>query len=475
MVKSTVWWALERCGVTVIRATGTELSPAWATFAAPLPWRPHRLTLAPLMKFSTERNLSPRQIDQAAADDFRDWMQTGYRKRAWQKPYRRAVNMFVRCGLEFPEFCPQTDLQVRFADDHYTFKWSEAPELEAEVDSMLAKIMKSTSRRSQSAKPIKASTARARKYYILRAAGAIAQTNIRAPSSLRLKDVISPDGVETFVNFVVDRRNGKDRTGDLSQALGVFNAIARHHLKLDDGTIQELVNIRRTVMPVEGPAEKNRRLMEDFRSPRMRLEFVKLPYRVIDRLKRKQDLTDEDRADGELAFTTAFLTYAPLRIGEFVALEKGIHIVDRGARKHRQAVVQMPGEIRKVDMTMTFNLSQRIIKTMDVHWGRFRRGRACETSLRLLPGWVHDGRNAHHLSQQLAKFTARELGRRITAHQFRVLVGYIFLKRNPGCYEAVRRFLGHKSITTTMRYYAFMLEDDAFEALDKTIDALADE
>jgi len=49
------------------------------------------------------------------------------------------------------------------------------------------------------------------------------------------------------------------------------------------------------------------------------------------------------------------------------------------------------------------------------------------------------------------------------------------LKRNPGCYEAVKRFLGHKSIRTTMLYYAFMLDDEAFEELDKTIDDLLDD
>ena len=169
---------------------------------------------------------------------------------------------------------------------------------------------------------------------------------------------------------------------------------------------------------------------------------------------------------------TAFLTGAPLRIGECVALEKGKNIIDRGARKQRQVVVHIDGDGRKAGGPLMFVLPPRILRLLDLHWKTFRRGKACETSLRLLPGFAHAGRNAPNFSQQLAKFTARELGRRITAHQFRVLVGYIFLLRNPGCYEAVRRFLGHKSIRTTLTYYAFMLDDEAFEQLDETIDAL---
>jgi len=427
MVKSTVWWALEKAGVTVIRATGTELSDEWAAQVMRIPWRPHRLTLAPLLRFCSEQELSPAQFDQAASDRFRDWMRVGYRKRAWQKPYRRAVEMFAQCGTEFPETWPQVSLVVRFVDDHYTLGWAAFPELEVETDRMFAQMMEPPSRRSQTKKkPIRVTTARARKYYILRAASAIVRTNNLDPSSIRsLSQVVNPAAVETFVDFIVRRRNGADRTGDLSQACGAFNAIARHWLKLEKAVIEELVAIRRSVMPRQGPAEKNKRLMEDFRSPQMRLAFLKMPYRVVERLRRKE-LTDGDREAGELAFTTAFLTCAPLRIGEYAALEKGVHIVDRGSGKHRQVVAYIPGEVRKVDDPLSFRLSHRIIKLMDVHWMLFRRGANSGSSLHLLPGWKHVGRNSHHLSQQLAKFTARELGRRITAHQFRVLVGYIF-------------------------------------------------
>ena len=141
------------------------LSDEWASMVKPLPWRPHRLTLAPLLKFCTDYGLSPTRLDQAAADQFRDWMQRGYRKRTWQKPYRRAVGMFARCGREFPATWPQMELRVRFVNDHYTLKWSALPELEAETDSMHAQMMQPPSRRSHTKKSIRASTARAHKCY----------------------------------------------------------------------------------------------------------------------------------------------------------------------------------------------------------------------------------------------------------------------------------------------------------------------
>jgi integrase len=60
----------------------------------------------------------------------------------------------------------------------------------------------------------------------------------------------------------------------------------------------------------------------------------------------------------------------------------------------------------------------------------------------------------------------------MTAHQWRHVVGYIFLCSNPGAYEPVRRLLGHKRIETTMNYYTFMLDTDAQEKLEDTFEGL---
>jgi integrase len=42
----------------------------------------------------------------------------------------------------------------------------------------------------------------------------------------------------------------------------------------------------------------------------------------------------------------------------------------------------------------------------------------------------------------------------MNAHLFRHLAGMLFLERQPGEYETVRRLLGHKKLETTMGYYA---------------------
>ena len=58
------------------------------------------------------------------------------------------------------------------------------------------------------------------------------------------------------------------------------------------------------------------------------------------------------------------------------------------------------------------------------------------------------------LGPQIGRFIRRELGCRLSPHQFRHLCGYLYLQRHPHGHEVVRAMLGHRSIETTLRFYA---------------------
>jgi len=67
-----------------------------------------------------------------------------------------------------------------------------------------------------------------------------------------------------------------------------------------------------------------------------------------------------------------------------------------------------------------------------------------EPSDYLFPGFGAGHKSGSMFSQQLADFTEKETGIRVTAHQFRHLGGYIHLLKYPGDYESVRKMLGHR-------------------------------
>jgi integrase len=80
--------------------------------------------------------------------------------------------------------------------------------------------------------------------------------------------------------------------------------------------------------------------------------------------------------------------------------------------------------------------------------------------LRGRPGnWLFPGEDGGHkepctLSGQITDEVFEGTGVRLTAHQFRHAAAAIYLKHRPGEYELVRRLLGHRSIKTTISFYA---------------------
>lgn len=63
----------------------------------------------------------------------------------------------------------------------------------------------------------------------------------------------------------------------------------------------------------------------------------------------------------------------------------------------------------------------------------------------------------------------RTIGVRVHPHLLRHFAAWLFLKHNPGAYEAVRRLLGHRSLTTTLAAYTGLEADAAAKRLDDVV------
>src|SRR5687768_14438164 len=72
----------------------------------------------------------------------------------------------------------------------------------------------------------------------------------------------------------------------------------------------------------------------------------------------------------------------------------------------------------------------------------------------LFPGAQGGAKALVTLGGQISRFLARELGVRLTVHQFRHLIGFIYLREHPHGIEVVRALLGHRSIATMLSHYA---------------------
>jgi|HubBroStandDraft_6_1064221.scaffolds.fasta_scaffold1572640_1 integrase len=72
--------------------------------------------------------------------------------------------------------------------------------------------------------------------------------------------------------------------------------------------------------------------------------------------------------------------------------------------------------------------------------------------------WLFPGESDGHktettLSGQIIDRITKEIGIRVTPHQFRHLAAAFILEKDPANYEFVRRVLGHKNLQTTINFY----------------------
>jgi len=130
-------------------------------------------------------------------------------------------------------------------------------------------------------------------------------------------------------------------------------------------------------------------------------------------------------------------------------------------------------EVKNVEYLETV-LSPRVSSILNEYIAKARPVLLREPSDYLFPGRGVGHKSGSMFSQQLANFTAKETGIRVTAHQFRHLGGFLHLLKHPGDYETVRKMLGHRKIETTVRFYAGMETKAAFEKYDAHIEARLD-
>ena len=173
------------------------------------------------------------------------------------------------------------------------------------------------------------------------------------------------------------------------------------------------------------------------------------------------------------ALAVQILLVAPVRLGNLARLELGRHLLASGTDRRLRYHLLLPGEEVKNGWPIDLPLTAEASAMLELYRTRVRPVLAPTNSNWLFPGENGRAKALVTLGGQLSRFLARELGLRLTTHQFRHLVGFAHLRRKPGEHEVVRSLLGHRSIETTLRHYAGLEGAAAARHYDETLRAAA--
>ena len=155
----------------------------------------------------------------------------------------------------------------------------------------------------------------------------------------------------------------------------------------------------------------------------------------------------------QIALFLELLLNIPLRLQNLSQLELGKQLLRPGGPTNPMQLVFTSGEVKN-DQPMTFDIPTTVQTLLDEYWQQFR--------LLLEPGdsnflFIMLGgarKSADSLRDGVTKAVKRHVGIHMTPHQFRHLAAKLMLDANPGAYLLVQHFLGHKSIKTTIAFYA---------------------
>jgi integrase len=242
--------------------------------------------------------------------------------------------------------------------------------------------------------------------------------------------------------------------------------VARATGCLDDAEIDKLdaMRVELDQHRRNGLTPKNMRVVRAVLSGDIWTRVVRLPDRLMtDAGKRRMTSPVKAAVLAELAVAIRILTLAPVRVGNLASISLETNLIRPGGHGSPYWLF-FPDYDVKNEVDLTFPFDADVSTFIDRYIRDFR-----PTLLRgsnqpwLFPGGNGDGvqKLARTLSDQITGRIDKELGFRITAHQFRHAAAAIILKAQPGNYELVRRILGHRNIQTTTGFYVGLETMDA--------------
>ncbi len=306
-------------------------------------------------------------------------------------------------------------------------------------------------------KPLKPRTIKSRLYRLRQIVSALVLEGRNIDDIVSLSQIVEFDAAKTTLRFYLNRAGG-NTTSQVHGLAILIKTLAKYWIKVDDVHLDALKTLCSKVDPnIKGLTEKNRdrlRQLDDPRNVRLLLDF---PARQAEAVLRTDQGRRRDAVAVQVALAVEILLMAPMRASNLAGLHIEHHIQRSRAGKDGVVHIVIPGHEVKNEQDLEFPLPPETVRLLDLYLRDFHPRLSGAPSSWLFPG----GKDGEHktincLGEQIKAHVFEATGLRVNLHLFRHIAAKLYLDRNPGGYEVVRRHLGHRSMETTTKFYAGM-------------------
>jgi integrase len=463
-------WSLQRyrAGLYAKPCRGERLPPNWAALIDACPTRRLQLGLRRLFRFFAAQNWQPCEVGPDQFDAFLAMLREDTLLTNPERYARSIAVLWRRAARTVPGWPTQVLSPIRkrpsytrglgefpmsFQNDFKTFVNSKR-----EID--IANPAPQRILRPNSIKQIEKN--------IRQIGSALVAQGIPISDIKDLSILVRPEMGKLAMSYFLARNGKKPSTHSGLLAIQLVS-LAKQWCQSDPETLAKLMIIRsHCLLRQRGMNERNQSRLADFNDESVVRRFLSLP--------RKLALLAEGSAQPgcaaflmRMAVCTAILIQCPIRIANLAAIETNRHFVRSTSGRVGKIHLIIPGTEVKNLVDLDFELDPVVMRLVDAYRKKYRQLFGAPPNNFLFPAKNGSCVSCGVLSQGISQVTKKYVGVEINPHLFRHIAAKLYLDRNPGDYETIRRVLGHTSLSTTVKFYAGMETAAATRRYDDTI------
>ncbi len=470
-VRANVQFALDRYVAPMPAPRGKGLAAPWAELWHRLPAGELRYRLSRLIGFSSDRDISPEAVDDAVAAVYRDWL---VNETLLEKPdavFRAAMRAWNK-AVDTVEDWPKRRLTLPSNSSGYCLSWDDLPAAFCrDAEAWLARNANPDPLDDDAPpRPWSAATLQHRRFQLRQLASALHCAGYDISELGGLADLVALDTAKTALRFFLDRGDG-ETSSQIAGFVAVFAAIAEYWVKVDREHLQALKRIKTNLAYRQnGLTSRNRRRLQQFADRDNLIAFLGLPQKIFVGLKRQNRITRQQALDMQVALGIEILLMAPVRRRNLVSLDLERHILVQGRGPDARLFIDFPAATVKNRVDLTYPIPAESAKLLDFYLKRCLPVLDKHGTTWLFPGAKPGAHKAFdRFSNQFTKTIRRYTGLEMNLHLMRHFGAKLYLDRNPGAYEVVRRVLGHKRMSTTVTNYTGLDSEAAIRHFDAVI------
>jgi integrase len=434
---------------------GAPLSPEWARFVAELD-TPTRQRLYNPVRYYSARRIEPSSVNDEIFAEYWHYRgeMTGLATHNTMKRFVvRAWNAGAAAVIGLP-LQRLTEPPLKTTEP----AWEKfAVGLRQDIESYLvglARVHRTvTGKRIQ---PCSASTITYRRAELTAMARMAVKLGVPIENLTSLSALLHPDVSARVVDAYWQKNGAEPKTGTIDLGWKILR-MAQQTGCLDQPALECLDDMRAALEEHrwEGLTPKNLALIRQVLTEGVWGEVVSLPKILMQHARSfKEHAPIKAAVTAQLAVAIAIETFAPIRLRNLVCIELGRNLIKPGGGLNTPSWLVFPNYDVKNRVDLNFKFDESLTNLIDeyVHEFRPRLLRGSNANW-LFPGESSEPKNARLFSKQITGRIQKSVGLRMTVHQFRHAAAAIYLKHHPGDYETVRRVLGHRSLTTTIKFY----------------------